>query len=92
LQKITSVLVFYFSKLIGALGGPILGTLSFIVFIALPDLRYLLANYVRQEGQIDAVSMAERLIWATGMTLALLSIVVAVSLAFKIADWVMERR
>jgi cytochrome bd-type quinol oxidase subunit 2 len=78
--------------MIDALGGPVFGTLSFIVFITLPDLRYLLANYVREEGQVDAVSMAQRLVWATGMTFVLLGIVVAVSLAFKIADWVMERR
>jgi hypothetical protein len=78
--------------MIDALGGPVFGTLSFIVFITLPDLHYLLANYVREEGQVDAVSMAQRLVWATGMTFVLLGIVVAVSLAFKIADWVMERR
>ncbi|MGN6303503.1 MAG: hypothetical protein ACTHNH_01705 [Mesorhizobium sp.] len=92
MQKITSVSVFYFSKLIGALGGPIFGTLSFIVFIALPDLRYLVGNYVCEEGQLDAISLAERFLWASGMTLVLLGIVIAVSLALKIADRVVEQR
>ncbi|MGB3643429.1 MAG: hypothetical protein WBA15_03030 [Mesorhizobium sp.] len=92
MRKITSVVTFCFSKLTDALGGPIFGTLSFIVFITLPDLRYLFAAYVRGDEQLDAVSMTERLHWASGMTLALLGVVAAVSLAFKIADWVIARR
>lgn len=92
MRKITNVVAFYFSKLTSALGGPIFGTLSFIVLVVLPDLRNLFGNYVHENGQLDTVSMTERLLWATGMTLSLLAVVVVVSLAFKFADWVMARR